>query len=161
MLLDIRNWAKSVLPTLRTVQRVSNRHWELSKEWLTDLGTSSNTLAALQREREAQLRLWKSRHTKMPPIPMALWIFIPALAICFQIANSCIKWRCNFKGLSQQRGRADFSKNLRASLSNGDQSNEPNFRPDPSRWTLPLKEQFYHISAFHFGPWHYNNWECI
>jgi hypothetical protein len=33
----------------------------------------------------------------------------------------------NFKGLSQDWGRIDFSENLRASLFNDDLSNEPNF----------------------------------
>jgi hypothetical protein len=44
----------------------------------------------------------------------------------YSIANSCARWRCNFKGLSQHRGQADFSKNFRASFFNDDQSNEPN-----------------------------------
>jgi hypothetical protein len=43
------------------------------------------------------------------------------------IANSCARWRCKFKGLSQDGGRADFSKNLRASLFNKDLSNKHNF----------------------------------
>jgi hypothetical protein len=30
--------------------------------------------------------------------------FIPALAICFQIANSRLKLVCNFKGLSKEGG---------------------------------------------------------
>ncbi len=42
------------------------------------------------------------------------------------------------KGFSQDGGRADFSKNLLVSLFNDDQSNEPNFWPDPSRWTVTL-----------------------
>jgi hypothetical protein len=50
------------------------------------------------------------------------------LAICFQIANSCSKWRCNFKGLSQHGGRADFSKNPAPhSLMTTYRMNEPNF----------------------------------
>jgi hypothetical protein len=36
-------------------------------------------------------------------------------------------WRCNFKGLSQDEGKADFSKNLSASLFNEGLSKEPNF----------------------------------
>jgi hypothetical protein len=44
--------------------------------------------------------------------------FIRNLAICFQTANSCTRWRCNFKGLAQQEGRADFYKNLRTTLIN-------------------------------------------
>jgi hypothetical protein len=57
-------------------------------------------------------------------------------------ANSCKGWREIFKWLSQDGGRADFSKNLRASLFNKALSNEPLFRPDPSRWTVPLNEIF-------------------
>jgi hypothetical protein len=37
------------------------------------------------------------------------------LAIRCLIANW--RWHCNFKGLSQDRGWADFSRNLQASLS--------------------------------------------
>jgi|688.fasta_scaffold2877080_1 hypothetical protein len=32
------------------------------------------------------------------------------LAICFQIDNSRMRWRCNLKGLSQQGEQAGFSK---------------------------------------------------
>ena len=53
--------------------------------------------------------------------------FIPALAIRFRIANSCTTWSEIFKGLSQDGGQADFSKNLRTSLFNKGLSNEPNF----------------------------------
>ncbi len=47
------------------------------------------------------------------------------LAMSFQIANSRTRWHCNFKGLSQHRGRAEFSKNVRAPLFNDDLLNEP------------------------------------
>ncbi len=56
------------------------------------------------------------------------------LAIRCLIANYCTRGRCNFKGLSQDGGWADFSKNLRASLFNDDLSIEPNLG-----WTVPLK----------------------
>ncbi len=49
--------------------------------------------------------------------------FIPVLAIGFQIATSCRRWWCNFKGLSNG-GRTDFSAN---SLFNDDLANEPTF----------------------------------
>jgi hypothetical protein len=49
------------------------------------------------------------------------------LAIRFQIANSCTRWRCNYKELSQHERRVDFSKNLNASFFNDNLSNEPNF----------------------------------
>ncbi len=45
----------------------------------------------------------------------------------FLIANYCTRWNYKFKGLSQDGGRADFSKNLRASLFYKYLSNEPNF----------------------------------
>jgi hypothetical protein len=38
------------------------------------------------------------------------------LPIAFLIANNCTSWRRIFKGISQDVGRADFSKNLDASL---------------------------------------------
>ncbi len=43
------------------------------------------------------------------------------------IANYFTRLRCNFKGLSQDGGGADFSENLLASLFNDDLLNEPNF----------------------------------
>jgi hypothetical protein len=42
-----------------------------------------------------------------------------------------MRWRGIFKGISQYGGRADFSKNLRASLFNKYLLNEP--KTDPSR----------------------------
>ncbi len=68
-----------------------------------------------------------------------------SLAIRILIVNSCIRWRCSFKGLSQNGECADFSKNLCSSLFNKDLSNEPIFRPDPSRWTGHL---ILHFSCF-------------
>jgi hypothetical protein len=47
-----------------------------------------------------------------------------SLAICFQIANSRTRRRCNLKGLSPDGGLADFSKNLSASLFNDDLSSD-------------------------------------
>jgi hypothetical protein len=57
------------------------------------------------------------------------------------LANYRMRWRGIFKGLSQDGGRAVFLKNLRDTLIhfNKDLSNEPKIRPDPSRWTVPLK----------------------
>jgi|688.fasta_scaffold453876_1 hypothetical protein len=49
------------------------------------------------------------------------------LTIKCLIANYCTRWYCNFKVLSQDEGRADFTKNLRASLFNEGLSNEPSF----------------------------------
>jgi hypothetical protein len=49
------------------------------------------------------------------------------LTVRILIANSCTKWRCSFKGLSQDGERADFSKNLHASLFNEYLSIEPDF----------------------------------
>jgi hypothetical protein len=40
------------------------------------------------------------------------------LTIRIPIANSLTRWCCNFKGLSQNGGRADFIRNPRASLFN-------------------------------------------
>jgi hypothetical protein len=60
-------------------------------------------------------------------VPTARWIFMAALAIRILIANSCARCRWILKGISQDGGRADFCKILRASLFNNDLSNEPNF----------------------------------
>jgi hypothetical protein len=38
------------------------------------------------------------------------------MGIRILLANSCTRWRGTFKGLSQDGGLTDFSKNLRASL---------------------------------------------
>ncbi len=72
----------------------------------------------------------------MPPLP-------PALAICFQRTNSYTRWRCYFKGLSQDGERFDSSVNLSASLLNEDLSNGP----EPSRWTVPLTGVFFVCSV--------------
>jgi hypothetical protein len=40
----------------------------------------------------------------------------PEMAIRFQIAKSFMRWCGIFKGLSQDGGRPDFSRNLHASL---------------------------------------------
>jgi hypothetical protein len=50
--------------------------------------------------------------------PYCAMNFIPALGIRFRMANSRTRRRCNFKGLSQDGGWADFSHNLLASLFN-------------------------------------------
>ncbi len=76
--------------------------------------TSSNTLATLQ-------------PLKSAACTYVAMNFMPALAICFQIANSCRRWRCSFQGISKDWSRADFSENLRDSLFNDDLSSEPNF----------------------------------
>jgi hypothetical protein len=111
--------------------------WQRRNELLRDIGNKvmnssamtpvamlrplGNRLAALQRE-----RLWKSERQKCR-LYKARWMFIPALANCFQIANSCTWWPCSFKRLSQQGGWEDFSQILGTSLFNDDLSNEPNF----------------------------------
>jgi hypothetical protein len=51
----------------------------------------------------------------------------PPLTIRILIANSSRRWRGIFKELLQDGGRADFSKNLRASLLNKYLTNEPSF----------------------------------
>ncbi len=66
--------------------------------------------------------------------------FIPALAICFQIANQKQGGVLNFKRLSQDGRRQIFSDNLRASIFNDDLSYESTFfsQPDPSCCTVPF-----------------------
>ncbi len=49
------------------------------------------------------------------------------LATRILIADSCTRWRGSFKELSQDEGRADFSKNLRYSLFHKYLSNELSF----------------------------------
>jgi len=63
--------------------------------------------------------------------PYSAMNFMAVLGISFLLANSCTTWRGIFKGLSQDRRRADFSKNLRASLFNKFLSNKPNFSRIP------------------------------
>jgi hypothetical protein len=50
--------------------------------------------------------------------PYCAMNFIPALGIRFRMANSRTRLRCNFKGLSQDGGWANFSHNLLAYLFN-------------------------------------------
>jgi hypothetical protein len=50
-----------------------------------------------------------------------------AFEIRFRIANSCMRWRGIFRGLSQDRGRTDFSRKLCAFLFYKDLSIEPSF----------------------------------
>ncbi len=64
--------------------------------------------------------------------------FMASLAIMILIATSRTRLREIFKRLSQDEGRADFSKiSATLSLLNIYQ-NEPKFQPDPSRLTVPL-----------------------
>ncbi len=69
------NCAKSVLPTLETAQRVSYWHWELRKERLTDVGTSANTLAALQREWESSVKPLRKTTDKNANYPYGVMNF--------------------------------------------------------------------------------------
>jgi hypothetical protein len=57
----------------------------------------------------------------------AVCAFTAQLVFRYLITHYCTRWRCNFKGPSQDGGRADISKNLCASLFNKYLSNEPNF----------------------------------
>ncbi len=136
-----RHYERSTV--MATAQWTPPRYWQKCNELLRDIGNMvmnssammpvamlrpvENILATLQRERGSSVQPLKKPKTKMPPIPSARWIFIPALENCFQIANSCTIWSYSFKGLSQQGGREDFSQNLGTSLFNDDLSNEPNF----------------------------------
>jgi hypothetical protein len=52
--------------------------------------------------------------------------FIPGMAIHLRISNSFTRWRGILKGLSQDGGQADYSKNLSASFFNKGLTNEPN-----------------------------------
>ncbi len=100
----------------------------IPKAFIKERGAEVLEKSANHSSCECYLRiLRRRRQTKKLPIPSARWIFIPPLAICFLIANTCTKWRCNFEGLPQHGGWADFAKNFRPSLFNNDLSNEPNF----------------------------------
>ncbi len=48
--------------------------------------------------------------------PFSTMKFIPASGINFRIANSRMRWRCNFYKARTEWGRADLKKNVRASL---------------------------------------------
>ncbi len=100
--------------------------WKLHDDAFSNVETSAYTLAALQREWGSSGQPLKKPPDRNAAYPYRSMYFHFHVTICFQIANSCTRWRCNFKGLSQHGGRADFSKNLRASLFNNDLSNEPN-----------------------------------
>jgi hypothetical protein len=82
-----------------------------------------NTLSALQRDWETSVQLLKKPTNFRAAYPYSVMNILAALAICFQIAVR--GGRCSFQGLSEDAGRADFSKNLLGSLFNDDLSNEP------------------------------------
>jgi hypothetical protein len=65
-------------------------------------------------------------HIVFPILMHGEMIFIAAIAIGFQIANQKTRKRLNFnfKGLSQNGGRAKLAENLRASPFNKEMSNE-------------------------------------
>ncbi len=70
----------------------------------------------------------KSLFRNWPFIPNRSGVRLSAhLAIESLIANYCMSWRGIFKGLSQDGGWADFSKNLCDTSFYKDLSNEPNF----------------------------------
>ncbi len=82
--------------------------------------------------------------------PYGAMNFILALAIYFRIAktvNSCTRWRGIFKELSQDGGRDDYSKHLRASLFKKGLSNEPNLGRIhlTGQYRVPLKDPFTQI----------------
>ncbi len=97
-------------------------------EFIVPLPTEHNNILGLKCSlRQIQICLSHSCQQLYAVNKRQLKEMCALLAICFQIANSRTRWRCNFKGLSQHGGRADFSQNLRASIFNDDLSNEPNF----------------------------------
>ncbi len=70
-------------------------------------------MAALHSEWDTQFSHWKSRHKCR--LALRRVNFISALGINFRIARSRTIWRCNFKGLSQDGGWANFSIFLKTS----------------------------------------------
>jgi hypothetical protein len=66
-------------------------------------------------------------YIQVPPIPYGVMNFMAALEICFQIADQKKGRALNFKGLSQNGGRTNFSEYLRASLFNDDIPIKPTF----------------------------------
>jgi len=88
---------------LATAQWTPTWYWQLRNELPHDIGNCAMMPVAMLRS--AQIAALQRG-----------WIFIPGMVICFQIANSCTRWRRNFKGLSQHGGQAIFSINICASL---------------------------------------------
>ncbi len=80
-----RNCTKMPVPMLRPVQI----HWRLYKE-----------------NGEAYFRLWKTDIQKKCRLSLRR---DEISFLVFPIDNSCIRWRCNFKGLSQHGGRMDIT----------------------------------------------------
>ncbi len=73
---------------------------------------------------------WASQYfhgfVKTQRLPNQTEMFEPSIVRSF--IHVFARWHCNLKGLSQDGGPADFSKNLNASLFNNDLLNdEPNF----------------------------------
>ncbi len=79
------------------------RYWQRHNELVSDIGNGTQTGDSTHKMGNSVHPLKKPTHI----YPTTWWIFIHALAICFQVANSSTRWRCRFTGLSQD-GRADF-----------------------------------------------------
>jgi hypothetical protein len=94
----------------RTIKKISSRNWKLIQNFFF-----------------TRLSILVQCKTKGAVRAVYALLRIARLAIRCLIANYCTRWRSNIKELSQDGGRADFSKNLPASLFNDDLSNKPNF----------------------------------
>ncbi len=97
------------------------RYWQWLNEpcammRCSDVGTSANTLAALQREWGNSVQPLK-KSTQGQNILIGPNEFHSALGIYFRIANIRTRWRCNFKS-THRMGTSLFNDNL---------SNEPTF----------------------------------
>ncbi len=96
------------------------RYWQWLNEpcammRCSDVGTSANTLAALQREWGNSVQPLK-KPSQVPNILTAWWIS-PRIGNSFQNCQQSSRWRCNFKG-THRMGTSLFNENL---------SNEPTF----------------------------------
>ncbi len=139
LLFDIDNVTMSSSAILAMAQWTPPQYWQWSNDLLLRaIRNRAMMPVAMLRPVQIYWRLFEENgkaysrssfenadKTKMLPIPTVRWIFSLSLAVCFQIANSCARLRCNFEGLSQHGGWADFTKNFRLSLFNDDLSNKP------------------------------------
>jgi hypothetical protein len=98
-----------------------------SYELLLDIGNGAmnfSKLATLQKDLGTSVQPLK-KPTPVPPVPTARWISFTPWQFVSKQPTTKQGGALNLKGLSKNVRPTDFSENIRASLFNDDQSNEP------------------------------------
>ncbi len=110
---------------LATAQWIPPWYWKLHDDACSNVETSANTLASPQREWGAEF-LSKSLQTKCR-LSLRTMNFRSRIGNLFPKTRQLYEMVLHHWRAVTAWGRADFSKNLRASLFNDDLSKQPNF----------------------------------